>query len=173
MLFSFITIQPLIPDLLWWLLSSWCSIDRFSEHISSPPFTTTLTHHNRFEKEKKKKRMRFRWKQVGQKHMYIPFFLHLICHHEHFYVITHQCPPNHLYCCCSVSRSCPALWPTDYSPPGSSVHGVSQARILEWVSIYISHHIYNAAIFHCMSEYKYNWNIVYAIHWLNNFFLHL
>ena len=26
----------------------------------------------------------------------------------------------------------------DYSPPGSSVHGISQARILEWVAISIS-----------------------------------
>jgi len=26
----------------------------------------------------------------------------------------------------------------DCSPPGSSVHGVSQARILEWISILIS-----------------------------------
>ena len=25
--------------------------------------------------------------------------------------------------------------PTDYSPPGSSVHGIFQARILEWVAI--------------------------------------
>ena len=25
--------------------------------------------------------------------------------------------------------------PMDYSPPGSSVHGISQARILEWVAI--------------------------------------
>ena len=25
--------------------------------------------------------------------------------------------------------------PMDCSPPGSSVHGISQARILEWVSI--------------------------------------
>ena len=24
---------------------------------------------------------------------------------------------------------------TDYSPPGSSVHGILQARILEWVAI--------------------------------------
>ena len=31
-----------------------------------------------------------------------------------------------------VSNSCD---PMDYSPPGSSVHGVSQARILEWVAI--------------------------------------
>ena len=28
--------------------------------------------------------------------------------------------------------------PLDYSPPGSSVHGISQARILEWVAISFS-----------------------------------
>ena len=33
-------------------------------------------------------------------------------------------------------QSCPTLCdPTDYSPPGSSVHGILQARILEWVSM--------------------------------------
>ena len=38
---------------------------------------------------------------------------------------------------CVFSRSaCLTLWgPTDCSPPGSSVHGISQARILEWVAI--------------------------------------
>ena len=37
---------------------------------------------------------------------------------------------------CSVAQSCPALCgPMDCSPPGSSVHGVSQARILEWVAV--------------------------------------
>ena len=31
-------------------------------------------------------------------------------------------------------QSCPTLWnPVDCSPPGSSVHGILQARILEWV----------------------------------------
>ena len=35
-----------------------------------------------------------------------------------------------------VAKLCPMLWdPTDYSPPGSSVHGIFQARILEWVAI--------------------------------------
>ena len=35
---------------------------------------------------------------------------------------------------CLVAQSCPTLWdPMDFSPPGSSVHGISQARILEWV----------------------------------------
>ena len=37
---------------------------------------------------------------------------------------------------CSVTESCPTLCDTmDVSPPGSSVHGLSQARILEWVAI--------------------------------------
>ena len=35
-----------------------------------------------------------------------------------------------------VTQSCLTLCdPVDYSPPGSSVHGISQARILEWVAI--------------------------------------
>ena len=39
-------------------------------------------------------------------------------------------------CCCLVAQSCPILCnPTDCSPPGSSVHGILQARILEWVTI--------------------------------------
>ena len=33
-------------------------------------------------------------------------------------------------------QSCPTLCdPTDGSPPGSSVHGILQARTLEWVAI--------------------------------------
>ena len=39
-------------------------------------------------------------------------------------------------CCCSVSQSCLTLCnPMDCSPPGSSVHGILQARILEWVAM--------------------------------------
>ena len=42
---------------------------------------------------------------------------------------------NILVCACPVSKSCLTLCnPMDYSLPGSSVHGVSQARILEWVA---------------------------------------
>ena len=41
--------------------------------------------------------------------------------------------------CCLVTKSCPTLCnPMDYSPPGSSVHGISQARILEWVAVSFS-----------------------------------
>ena len=36
-------------------------------------------------------------------------------------------------------QSCPTLCdPTDGSPPGSSVRGIFQARVLEWVAIAFS-----------------------------------
>ena len=42
-------------------------------------------------------------------------------------------------CLWSVTQSCPTLWsPMDCSPSGSSVHGIFQVRILEWVSIAFS-----------------------------------
>ena len=35
-----------------------------------------------------------------------------------------------------VAQSCPTLHdPMDSSPPGSSVHGIFQARVLEWVRV--------------------------------------
>ena len=38
-----------------------------------------------------------------------------------------------------VTESCPTLCdPVDCIPPGSSVHGILQARILEWVAIFFS-----------------------------------
>ena len=38
-----------------------------------------------------------------------------------------------------VTQSCPTLCdPVDCSPPGSSVHGILQARVLEWVAISFS-----------------------------------
>ena len=38
-----------------------------------------------------------------------------------------------------VAQSCPTLSdPMDYSPSGSSVHGILQARVLEWVAIAFS-----------------------------------
>ena len=52
-----------------------------------------------------------------------------------------------LYVCISAAaaaakslQSCPTLCdPVDSSPPGSSVPGILQARILEWVAISFSH----------------------------------
>ena len=43
-----------------------------------------------------------------------------------------------IYLCdlCLVAQSCPTLCnPVDCSPPGSSVHGIIQAGILEWVAM--------------------------------------
>ena len=41
-----------------------------------------------------------------------------------------------LMCVCSVAQSCLTLCdPIDYSLPGSSVQGIFQARLLEWVAI--------------------------------------
>ena len=40
---------------------------------------------------------------------------------------------------CLVAKLCRTLlWPTDCSRPGSSIHGILQARILEWVTISFS-----------------------------------
>ena len=45
-----------------------------------------------------------------------------------------QCCQNLL--CVLVAQLCPTLWkPTECSPQGSSVHGILQARILEWIAI--------------------------------------
>jgi len=39
-------------------------------------------------------------------------------------------------CCSSGTKSCITVCnPVDCSPPGSSVHGISQTRILQWVAI--------------------------------------
>ena len=39
-------------------------------------------------------------------------------------------------CCCLVTQSCPTLCDSmDCSPSGSSVHGILQARVLEWVAM--------------------------------------
>ena len=52
---------------------------------------------------------------------------------NHFAV--HQELTQHGVCAKSL-QSCPTLChSTDYSPPGSSVHGVLQARMLEWVAM--------------------------------------
>ena len=42
-------------------------------------------------------------------------------------------------CSCVRAQSCPTLLnPMDCSPPSSSVHGIFQARVLEWVAISLS-----------------------------------
>ena len=53
----------------------------------------------------------------------------LLCR-QILYHLSHQGSPNNTL----VFQSCLTLCdPVDYSPPGSSVHGILQARILGWV----------------------------------------
>ena len=51
-----------------------------------------------------------------------------------------RCMLAHCMCVCVCARAhaqlCPtACYPIDCSPPGSSVYGILQARVLEWVAI--------------------------------------
>ena len=51
--------------------------------------------------------------------------------------------PGSCFCCCYCLVTIYKLYLTvlqsiDCSPPGCSVHGISQARILEWVAIFFS-----------------------------------
>ena len=48
-------------------------------------------------------------------------------------LVLSMCP---ICVCVLIAQLCPTLCdPMDCSPPGPSVHGVLQARILEWVAI--------------------------------------
>ena len=52
-------------------------------------------------------------------------------------ILLAQCTSVWACWCCSVAQSCPTLClPMDCSPPGSSVRGIFQAQILEWVALY-------------------------------------
>ena len=55
------------------------------------------------------------------------------------WIALHQGIYSHLWWSEKVTQSCPTLCdPVDCSLPGSSVHGIFQARILEWVAISFS-----------------------------------
>ena len=61
------------------------------------------------------------------------FFSHLYTRSLSMYIYTHVCV------CAQSLQLCPTLCnPMDHSPVGSSVHGILQARILEWVAISFS-----------------------------------
>ena len=53
--------------------------------------------------------------------------------------------------CCLVTRSCVQLFRDlmDYSLPSSFVHGIAQARILEWVAISFSRQWLNPHLLYC------------------------
>ena len=61
----------------------------------------------------------------------LPFFFPL------FYCITFEVLVR--YYLCMPAQSCLTLCdPMNYSPPGSSVHGIFLTRILEWVAVFSS-----------------------------------
>ena len=49
--------------------------------------------------------------------------------------------------CVLVAQLCPTLCdPMNYSPPGSSVYEIFQARVLEWVAIAFSRDLSNPGV---------------------------
>ena len=65
---------------------------------------------------------------------------------------------------CSVAQSCPALCsPMDCSPPGSSLYGVFQARILDWVAISSSR-----VIFPTQESNPHLLHLLHVLHWQVN-----
>ena len=56
------------------------------------------------------------------------------CFHMRYLIPVNHKPHHSLMHVCAHAQLCLTLCnPMDCSPPGSSVHGISQARILEWV----------------------------------------
>ena len=73
----------------------------------------------------------FPWARVQRKHGHIPQHWSLAAP-----LSTESMTPYACGSLCSVAQPRPFLWdPLDCSPPGYSVHGVFQARILKWVAI--------------------------------------
>ena len=64
-------------------------------------------------------------------------FVCIITEHQDRLPVFHSSFPRFYACLCAGSlQLCPALCdPVDYSLPGSSVHGIFQARMLEWVAM--------------------------------------
>ena len=58
---------------------------------------------------------------------------------------------------CILAQSCPVLHdPRDCSPPGSFVHGIFPARILEWIAISSSKGVIKYILLQLLLEHEYN-----------------
>ena len=66
---------------------------------------------------------------------------HINCFYFFFCASQHACLYMYIHAhTCEVTQSRPTLSdPMDCSLPGSSVHGIFQARVLEWVGISCTH----------------------------------
>ena len=63
--------------------------------------------------------------------VYIYIFFHIAVHQK----LMQHCKST-MHACMLSLQSCPTLCdPVDCSPPGSSVHGILQDRVLEWVAM--------------------------------------
>ena len=63
-----------------------------------------------------------------------------------------------------VAQSCPTLSnPVDCSPPGSSIHGIFQARVLEWAAIAFSI-LRSIAPLQCLVNINYRVLICFTCH---------
>ena len=87
---------------------------------------------------KEKRRFNFYFSAENRKMEGFFFFLNLLINaglEQYLVHIKHSINCFH----CLVPQSCPTLCdPIDCSLPGSSVHGIFQVRILEWVAISFS-----------------------------------
>ena len=75
--------------------------------------------------------------------VFVRFLLHnwhLFCDLANLSSLCWEVPLSMLIMVCVlVAQSCPTLCdPIDHSPPGPSVHGILQARVLEWVAVSFS-----------------------------------
>ena len=69
-------------------------------------------------------------------------YFHFICSHRSCMAFNRKQVSNHTAAAAAAAQSpqsCPTLCdPMDYSQPGSSAHGIFQARVLEWGAIAFS-----------------------------------
>ena len=77
-----------------------------------------------------------------KKNLSVYTYMH-VCVYIHVCIYTCMCVCTcfytHTHVCVLITQSCLTLCdPMNCSPPGSSVHGILQARILEWVAISFS-----------------------------------
>ena len=79
------------------------------------------------------KQRRLYTKQCMQTWVSVLFFSLLIYFYYKFFRVKYAI---YVYMHANSLQSCPTLWDAmDHSPPGSSVHWILQARILEWVAV--------------------------------------